>query len=540
MDRRRQCRATEKETRTHVAIATLFAQARTTPDKAAVVHNGIPYTYAALAGAIERTRRRLLPQALRPRSLAIICADSLLDSWVLLFALRCLGVSTIALSSATQVKPLRLRDVAAVVTSADERTNAEQIAAECGVRVVRVLVDLREAASIDETLVTPEVPANGSPRPAHVGHDRRQQEDSAPRRRRGACVAPTGGRDVWLHGTIAGVCRQFSAVDGGRLPLGADRVERPRDRDHSPGRRPASAAVPAFADAHLRDAGELVRAHVRDQRRRPAERRDATHGDRRRDVESHVARREAVRHAAGFGDARLHGSACRGDYPDRALGRPSVASHRSVARSAGGRRTRQPDAGWSEGQVRIRIDDGIEGYLDDPIATREFFRDGYFYPGDMGQFAPDGRLSLRGRVSDVVNVLGIKIATGAIEQALQDRLGANGICIVSIASENERAMHDEIHPDRGGTQARACGDRSCRGRGAWADQARSGAHRIRCHDAAQRHGQDRSARAQGRAHAPTRPSDRCCAVRCQASVAWRRPPPHFTAACAGFRSGDSF
>ena len=95
--------------------------------------------------------------------------------------------------------------------------------------------------------------------------------------------------------------------------------------------------------------------------------------------------------------------------------------------------------------MRIRIDDGIEGYLDDPIATREFFRDGYFYPGDMGQFAPDGRLSLRGRVSDVVNVLGIKIATGAIEQALQDRLGANGICIVSIASENERAMHDEIH-----------------------------------------------------------------------------------------------
>ena len=98
-----------------------------------------------------------------------------------------------------------------------------------------------------------------------------------------------------------------------------------------------------------------------------------------------------------------------------------------------------------EGHVRIRIEDGIEGYLDDPLATREFFRDGYFYPGDMGQFGPDGRLSLRGRVSDVVNVLGIKVATGAIEQALQDRLGADGICIVSIASENESAMHDEIH-----------------------------------------------------------------------------------------------
>jgi len=63
----------------------------------------------------------------------------------------------------------------------------------------------------------------------------------------------------------------------------------------------------------------------------------------------------------------------------------------------------------------------------------------------MGQFGPDGRLSLRGRVSDVVNVLGIKVATGAIEQALQDRLGADGICILSMGSENAGAMHDEIH-----------------------------------------------------------------------------------------------
>jgi len=54
-----------------------------------------------------------------------------------------------------------------------------------------------------------------------------------------------------------------------------------------------------------------------------------------------------------------------------------------------------------------------------PRATRDFFRDGYFYPGDVGLFGPDGRLSLRGRVSEVVNVLGLKIATGGIEQALQ-------------------------------------------------------------------------------------------------------------------------
>src|SRR5271169_558058 len=68
--------------------------------------------------------------------------------------------------------------------------------------------------------------------------------------------------------------------------------------------------------------------------------------------------------------------------------------------------------------------------LDDEVATRAFFYDGYFYPGDLGMFGHDGRLSLRGRASDVINVLGDKIATDPIERALQDRLGAEGVCIL--------------------------------------------------------------------------------------------------------------
>lgn len=95
-----------------------------------------------------------------------------------------------------------------------------------------------------------------------------------------------------------------------------------------------------------------------------------------------------------------------------------------------------------EGIVRIRLTDGLAGYLDDEEATRACFRDGWFYPGDVGLFGTDGRLTLRGRVSDVVNVLGIKVATGGIEQALQDRLGVDGVCILSVAGANG---DDEIH-----------------------------------------------------------------------------------------------
>jgi long-chain acyl-CoA synthetase len=85
-----------------------------------------------------------------------------------------------------------------------------------------------------------------------------------------------------------------------------------------------------------------------------------------------------------------------------------------------------------EGLVRSRILDGITCYLDDEAATRAFFRDGYFYPGDLGMFGQDGRLTLRGRVADVINILGDKIATGPMERALQDRLGADGVCILTL------------------------------------------------------------------------------------------------------------
>jgi acyl-coenzyme A synthetase/AMP-(fatty) acid ligase len=56
-------------------------------------------------------------------------------------------------------------------------------------------------------------------------------------------------------------------------------------------------------------------------------------------------------------------------------------------------------------------------------------------------FGIDGRLSLRGRASDVINVLGDKIAAGPIEYALQDRLGAEGVCVMSMTSTD---ASDEI------------------------------------------------------------------------------------------------
>jgi len=92
--------------------------------------------------------------------------------------------------------------------------------------------------------------------------------------------------------------------------------------------------------------------------------------------------------------------------------------------------------------VRIRLLAGSAGYLDDEAATHAFFRDGYFYPGDLGVFREDGRLALLGRATEVINILGNKIAVGPIEGVLQRKLQVSGVCVLSFPNQTSQ---EEVH-----------------------------------------------------------------------------------------------
>jgi acyl-coenzyme A synthetase/AMP-(fatty) acid ligase len=60
----------------------------------------------------------------------------------------------------------------------------------------------------------------------------------------------------------------------------------------------------------------------------------------------------------------------------------------------------------------------------------------------------DGRLSLQGRITDVINVMGDKIATTPIETSLQDRLGAAAVCVFSTPGRDGEEVHVAIQPGR--------------------------------------------------------------------------------------------
>ena len=92
------------------------------------------------------------------------------------------------------------------------------------------------------------------------------------------------------------------------------------------------------------------------------------------------------------------------------------------------------------GRLRVNAFDAVASYLHNEDASREFFRDGYFYTGDLAVFRPDGRFALQGRVTDVINVRGDKVAAGPIEETLRQRLGVGAVCIFSLQHEDGGEM----------------------------------------------------------------------------------------------------
>ncbi len=105
------------------------------------------------------------------------------------------------------------------------------------------------------------------------------------------------------------------------------------------------------------------------------------------------------------------------------IDRPGAVGHlyANVEMQAVDARDRPLPAG-TEGILRVRSDLLADGYFDDPAATAEAFRDGWFYPGDLGAVS-QGHLVITGRVAEVINNGGDKISPHVIEEVLRAQPG---------------------------------------------------------------------------------------------------------------------
>ncbi|MCC6473328.1 MAG: acyl--CoA ligase [Burkholderiales bacterium] len=78
-----------------------------------------------------------------------------------------------------------------------------------------------------------------------------------------------------------------------------------------------------------------------------------------------------------------------------------------------------PLAAGQTGLLRFRTPWMPQGYAANPQASAERFRDGWFYPGDIGSLDASGRLFVLGRSDDVINWGGVKIAPSEVEAVLR-------------------------------------------------------------------------------------------------------------------------
>ncbi|MET0852790.1 MAG: acyl-CoA synthetase, partial [Candidatus Rokuibacteriota bacterium] len=68
--------------------------------------------------------------------------------------------------------------------------------------------------------------------------------------------------------------------------------------------------------------------------------------------------------------------------------------------------------------VCMRGTNVMKGYFDQPEATAEAFRGGWFHSGDIGVWHPDGYIELRDRKKDIIISGGENISTIEVEQAV--------------------------------------------------------------------------------------------------------------------------
>lgn len=85
-----------------------------------------------------------------------------------------------------------------------------------------------------------------------------------------------------------------------------------------------------------------------------------------------------------------------------------------------------------QGEIVARGPSVFDGYLDDPDANAKAFADGWFRTGDLGFLDDDGHLTIAGRIKDLINQGGEKIAPGEVERTIAEHAAVANVCAFGV------------------------------------------------------------------------------------------------------------
>jgi len=416
-------------------IDRIYEWAHIQPNKTALIHNAATISYATFARAIESTRKFLERERLPQGTTAALIIFNLTDCWAVNIAMRAIGLNTIAVRSVSQAEQLQIRDLSCFVIIEGE-VDTRDLAIPDSSDVRLIVVPLRTYANIRHGDLPAPLGMNslygghilytsgttGSPKQLFMSS---QQEDKRNSRRaeilsvdtdtifnglffqqwtgagykqplaiwhRGACIVFDQTTN-WLDNIFKfGVTRVFM-IPGHVRKLFASRSALIQDntKHNNCVLSTSSGFLPfEFAERIVRElTSKLVMQYS------ATELIDVP-------MESWYENRDDVIWLKIVNDCKVE-----------------IVDERGRECSP-----------YQEGEIRIaRKEIDASSYIENDDASRRVFRDGYFYPGDIGVKRTDGRIRILGRVEDVINLQGNKVAVAPIEQDLQRYLEADEVCL---------------------------------------------------------------------------------------------------------------
>ena len=75
------------------------------------------------------------------------------------------------------------------------------------------------------------------------------------------------------------------------------------------------------------------------------------------------------------------------------------------------------------GRIRAKSKSIVSGYFEDEENTKKFFKNGWFYSGDLGHIDENSHLFLDGRLTEVINAGGVKVDPAKIDEFIVGQFG---------------------------------------------------------------------------------------------------------------------
>ena len=94
-----------------------------------------------------------------------------------------------------------------------------------------------------------------------------------------------------------------------------------------------------------------------------------------------------------------------------------------------------PHDGQTMGEIVVRGNVVMHGYYNDPEATADAFRGGWFHTGDAAVVHPDGYVEIRDRLKDVIISGGENISSIEVEGVLLRHPAVQEVAVVGLPDE---------------------------------------------------------------------------------------------------------